>query len=95
MKAVWNGSTLAESDQTINVAGVRYFPPESVERTHFQGSETHTTCHIKGIANYYDLAIDGEVIRDGAWYYPEPSDNFSRIKDHVAFYTNRDVEVTV
>ncbi len=48
MKAIWNGATLAESDRTIVVEGNHYFPPDAVNRQHFQPSETHTICSWKG-----------------------------------------------
>jgi uncharacterized protein (DUF427 family) len=31
-KAIWNGATLAESDQCVVVEGAYYFPPEAVNR---------------------------------------------------------------
>ena len=93
MKAVWKDMTLAESDDTINLAGVHYFPRESIKGEHFRESDSHTTCFIKGVASYHDIVVRGEVRRDGAWYYPEPHDHVKRIKDYVAFYTNGGVEV--
>ena len=42
-KAVWNGAVLAESDQTIEVEGNQYFPPDSVNREYFVESSKHTT----------------------------------------------------
>ena len=88
MKAVWKDVTLAESEDAINLAGVQYFPRGSITMEHFRESDTHTTCFVKGVASYYDVVVEGEVRRDGAWYYPEPHDNVERIKGYVAFYTN-------
>lgn len=51
MKAVWNGKTLAESDDTIMIEGNHYFPVESVKREFLEESNTHTTCPWKGIAS--------------------------------------------
>jgi uncharacterized protein (DUF427 family) len=85
-KAIWNGMVLAESDKTITVEGNDYFPPDSVRRDLFAESATHTTCHWKGLASYYDVVVDGKVNRDAAWYYPEPSKAAEEIKDYVAFW---------
>lgn len=85
-KAVWNGTVVAESDQTIVVEGNHYFPPESVNREYFEDSGSHTRCFWKGKASYYDVVVGGESYRDGAWYYPDPSKAASQIKDYVAFY---------
>jgi Domain of unknown function (DUF427) len=31
MKAIWNGTVIAESDETIYLEGNHYFPPDSVD----------------------------------------------------------------
>ena len=92
MKAIWNGATLADSAQTAVVEGNHYFPPDSIKTEHFRRSETHTTCHWKGEASYYDVFVDGKTNKDAAWYYPNPSEAAKQIKDHVAFW--RGVQVT-
>lgn len=91
-KAVWNGTVLAESDETVVVEGNHYFPPESINRDYFKESDRHTRCFWKGKASYYDVVVDGEVNRDAAWYYPEPSKAASEIKDYVAFWGGVKVE---
>ena len=73
MKATWNGAVLAESDETIVIAGNHYFPPEAIRREHFALSETHTTCHWKGEASYFDVVAGGERNKDAAWLYPAPT----------------------
>jgi len=86
MKAIWNGATLADSAQTVVVESNHYFPPDSIKTEHFRRSETHTTCHWKGEASYYDVVVDGKTNKDAAWYYPNPSEAAKQIKDHVAFW---------
>jgi uncharacterized protein (DUF427 family) len=92
MKAKWNGVVLAESDNTVVVEGNHYFPPESINKDYFQSSNTHTICGWKGEASYYDVAVEGEVNKDAAWYYPDPKDAAAEIKDHVAFWRGVTVE---
>ena len=91
-KATLNGVTLAESDHTEVVEGNHYFPPESLNRDLFQASDTGTHCPWKGDASHLSVEVDGSVVTDAAWYYPEPMDAARNIKDHVAFYGNK-VEV--
>jgi uncharacterized protein (DUF427 family) len=91
-KAVWNGTVLAESDQTIEVEGNQYFPPDAVKREHFAESDTHTTCPWKGLASYYTIKVNGQENKDAAWYYPQPKDAAKNIENYVAFW--RGVEVT-
>ncbi len=91
MKAVWNGVTLAESDETIVIEGNHYFPSESVYREFFADSATHTTCSWKGKASYYHIVVEGKENHDAAWFYPNPKDAASQIKDHVAFWKGVEV----
>lgn len=92
-KAIWNGVTLAESDNTIVVEGNQYFPPDAVNRAYFKSTDTHTTCPWKGLASYYDVEVDGKVNKDAAWYYPDPKEAAQQIKDYVAFWRGVQVEV--
>ena len=91
MKAIWNGKVIAESNDIVNVEGNAYFPVESVKKEYLQNSETHTVCHWKGTASYYNLEVDGKNNPDAVWYYPEPSELAKSIKGRVAFW--RGVEV--
>jgi len=86
MKATWNNTVLAESDDTVVVEGNHYFPAESIHREHFRDSATHTTCPWKGIASYYDVVVNGEINKDAAWYYPKPKDAAKNIEGRVAFW---------
>lgn len=93
MKALLNGTVIAESDETVVVENNHYFPPASLKEVYLETSDHRTTCPWKGEAHYYDVVVDGERKKNAAWYYPEPSDAASEIKGHVAFYTSK-VDVT-
>jgi uncharacterized protein (DUF427 family) len=86
MKAIWNGATLAESNETVVVEGNHYFPADSIIKDHFQPSETHTVCGWKGTASYYDVVVNGETNRDAAWYYPAAKEDAKNIEGHIAFW---------
>jgi len=92
MKAIWNGRVIAESEHTKNVEGNQYFPPESVNKDYLSSSETHTICHWKGTASYYDIVVDGKTNNDAAWYYPETSEMAKHVKGYIAFW--KGVELT-
>ncbi|MBA3826390.1 MAG: DUF427 domain-containing protein [Ktedonobacterales bacterium] len=92
MKAIWNGTVLAESDQTIVVEGNQYFPPDAIHREYFQESGTHTTCSWKGEASYYTVAVDGRQNVDAAWFYPQPKDAAKQITNYIAFWRGVKVE---
>ena len=87
-KAMWNGTVIADAPkEAIEVVeGNAYFPADAVKREYLQPSETHTVCGWKGTASYYHVAVDGEVNRDAAWYYPEPKDAARNITGRIAFW---------
>ena len=91
MKATWNGATLAESDDTIVIEGNHYFPANSINKDHFQDSDTHTVCPWKGTASYYNVVVDGKVNADAAWYYPQASELAKNIEGYVAFWKGVEV----
>ncbi len=92
MKAIWNGEVIAESQDIVNIEGNSYFPIESVKKEYLKNSDTHTVCHWKGTASYYNIEVDGKANNDAAWYYPQPSNLASGIKGRVAFW--RGVQIT-
>ena len=86
MRAMWNGTVIAESDDTVVDEGNHYFPVESVNAELLKDSSTHTTCPWKGEASYFSIEADGAVNKDAAWYYPEPKPAASQITGRVAFW---------
>ena len=86
MKAVWNNTVIAESDETVEVEGNQYFPAESINKEYFQPSETHSVCGWKGTASYYDVVVDGNSNKDAAWYYPDTKPDAKNIEGYVAFW---------
>ena len=83
---------IADSAGTLAVEGNQYFPLEDVSRDHLRRSDTHTTCHWKGIASYYDVVVGDSVNKDAGWYYPDPSDAAAGIRGRVAFWRGVKVE---
>lgn len=92
MKAIWNNTVVAESNDTIVIEGNYYFPHESINSDYFIESETHTVCPWKGTASYYTITIDGKENPDAAWFYPEVSELAKGIKNRVAFWRGVTIE---
>jgi uncharacterized protein (DUF427 family) len=86
MRAIWNGTVIAESDDTVVVEGNHYFPADSLDRSLVVESPTHTVCGWKGQASYYTLEVDGKANPDAVWYYPDPMDGAEAVADRVAFW---------
>ncbi|MDR9418075.1 DUF427 domain-containing protein [Gracilimonas sp.] len=92
MKAIWNNTVLAESDDTIIIEGNHDFPANSINKEHFKSSDYNTVCPWKGTASYYTIEIDGEENKNAAWFYPEPKDAAKKIKNYVAFWNEVEVK---
>jgi uncharacterized protein (DUF427 family) len=86
MKAVWNGQTIAESDDIVTVEGNAYFPATAVVPGVLTPSSHTSVCPWKGTAHYHSLAVAGAVNENAVWYYPAPKDPAKQIKDRVAFW---------
>lgn len=91
MRAVWNGMTLAESDDTVVVEGNHYFPRESLREDVLRASARRSLCLWKGTASYLSLEADGATSRDAVWYYAQPRPAAHMIAGRVAFW--KDVRV--
>ncbi len=85
-KAIWNGVTIAESDETLLVDRSIYFPPSSLGREYLRPSVMTSTCPHKGVARYYDVVVGDVVNANAAWCYPEPKPVAERIRGYVAFW---------
>ncbi|GGX21889.1 hypothetical protein GCM10007242_31440 [Pigmentiphaga litoralis] len=92
MRALWNDTVLAETDDTVVVENNHYFPLSSLNRDLFRESSHTTVCPWKGTASYYDVVVDGKVNANAAWYYPQPKSAAAEIKDRVAFWKGVQVQ---
>lgn len=62
-----------------------YLPPADVRTEFFAPSATHTVCAYKGNASYQTLQINGTVITDAVWLYPEPLPDARQIAGYFCF----------
>jgi uncharacterized protein (DUF427 family) len=92
VRAIWNGTVIAESDDTVVVENNHYFPRASLKDEYVRPSSTTSVCPWKGTASYYSLEIDGQTNADAVWYYPEPKDAAKQITDRVAFWKGVQVQ---
>jgi uncharacterized protein (DUF427 family) len=75
--SAWVGSTRVASSrrallvkETANTAlgPVVYFPPEDVQAELLIPVDKTTSCALKGVASYYDIAAS-PFVQEGAWQY--------------------------
>lgn len=92
MKAIWNNTVIAESEDTVLVEGNHYFPESALKREFTTFSNHKSSCAWKGQASYYSLIVNGELNTDAVWYYPEPKPEAEMVRGRVAFWKGVKVE---
>jgi uncharacterized protein (DUF427 family) len=91
-RAIYDGTVLAESDDTRRVEGMTYFPVESVKQDRLLESPTTSRCFWKGKARYWHVEGEDDIATDAAFAYPQPWPLARRlVTDRIAFWG--DVEI--
>lgn len=88
---VHRGVTLADTGRAVRTLETShppsyYFPPDDIDQTALARSSGSSFCEWKGAASYFDVTLQGEVVRDVAWSYVQPTPAFALLRDHIAFY---------
>ena len=89
------GETIADSRRVMmlhesGLQPVYYFPPDDVRAEVLEPTDKHTHCPKKGDASYYSIRVGDHVVKDGAWYYPDPlPDAPPLLAGLIAFYFDR------
>jgi uncharacterized protein (DUF427 family) len=86
MKAIWKGTVVAESNDTVVVEGNHYFPAEALRPEFTLPSNTKTMCSWKGQASYMSLFVNGDANPDAVWTYLDPKEAAAEIKGRIAFW---------
>ena len=94
MKAVLNGTVLAESDDIVMVDGNPYFPRSAMRPEFFRDSSHTTVCGWKGTARYWDVVLADNVIDNAVWSYETPKPEAGQIRERFAFYRGKGIEVS-
>ena len=77
--------TLRESDYPP----VHYVPRSDVDLSLLERTDQQTYCPFKGDAAYYSVTDGGERTANAVWTYEAPFDAVAKIKDYLAFYSDR------
>ena len=85
---------MAESDDVLLVEFAVYFPFDSVTPGAVRKSAAvqSSYCHWKGVAQYYDVIVDGELNEGAAWVYEEPYEEAQALSGRIAFWNGVDVD---
>ena len=92
MKAVWHGRIVADSDQTIELAGYRYFPRASVRMSMLRASpRTESDLRCPHGVQFYDVAEGATRSQRAAWSYEAPQPARAQVDHWIGFW--EDVEL--
>jgi uncharacterized protein (DUF427 family) len=67
-----------------------YIPADDVRAELLEASDHSTHCPFKGDASYKSVRAGEGLEENIAWFYPEPLPGVEGIRDHLAFYDERD-----
>lgn len=85
------GTTIVDTTAGWRVLETHHPPTYYLPQTAFSQGVLHrvsggSLCEWKGRAQYWTLAANGhEAVRAG-WSYPEPTQGFAALRDHIAVY---------
>lgn len=91
IKIIFNKVTIVNSVNAKRVLETSHPPVYYLSQTdilmqHLFISSGSSFCEWKGEAIYYSLEVNGKRLEKVAWSYPNPTNRFEIIKDHLAFY---------
>ena len=94
------GVTIADTTQALRVLETSspptfYLPLADVRRDLLRPADGTSFCEWKGTAAYLDIIVGDRVASEAGWYYPDPSERYAALADHVAFYAGRVDRATV
>lgn len=90
-KAVFNGRLIAVSDDAVRVERDWYFPRRSLRKEYFRPSVSRRANPWLGEAHYFDIVVDGQLLADGAWWFPKPKPQAKNVEGRVAFASRVEV----
>lgn len=88
------GAVIAESRNAMEVVegdlpGVIYFPRADVAMAFLDKTDYVTRSPRIGDATHYSVEAKSGTIENAAFSYEAPKEAAGKIKDHIAFYTDR------
>ena len=85
------GSVLVDTRRTVRTLETSHPPsyyvsPDDVAPGALVPVDGTSFCEWKGHARYFDVVAGGLRRERAAWSYPDPTEAFAILRDHVAFY---------
>lgn len=94
IRVIFNGVTIADSTRAYRVLEtshppVYYIPVADVRMLFLRKTDRETLCEFKGMAAYFSIVVGDKIAPNAAWCYPDPTQGYEVIRDHLAFYPSR------
>lgn len=96
LRVEFNGETLAETNRGCRLLETShpptyYIPRADVKMELLHPNAARSFCEYKGEARYWDIhtGTGSRTSIAAAWSYPSPSQAYSVLRDHLAFYPHR------
>ena len=86
MRAVFQGVTVAESNTTVEVDGIWYFPKTSVNHEYLANSERTSFCPQRGHASYFHIRVNDSESLNSVFVYPDAAQSFGHIRGWYGFW---------
>ena len=91
IQVIYQNVVIAETVRAKRVlqtgqAPVYYIPQKDIRMEYMIPTSKNSTCEFKGKAVYYDIRVGAKAVTAAGWSYPEPTQGYEEIKDHIAFY---------
>lgn len=85
------GSVIADTKLSVRTLETShppsyYFPADAIARGVLRRAAGTSFCEWKGRAIYWDVVIGDHSLPRVGWSYPDPTERFAVLHDHVAFY---------
>lgn len=95
-----DGHTVAETHSPVLLfetgLPIRFYIKKTdVDMNLLETTDLRTKCPYKGTASYFSVVSDGKKLENVVWTYPFPNEETQKIKDLVAFYTEKIEDVFV
>jgi len=87
------GILVARADRAFRVLETAspptFYLPRADVRVELIPADGTSRCEWKGAAQYWNVALGGQVVERAAWSYPDPFEEFADLAGYVSFYPAR------
>ncbi len=94
IEIMFSGEHIVTADEAWRVLEtshppVYYISPEYIMMRYLRVSGHVSYCEWKGSAHYFDIIAGNKKISNAAWTYPNPTPEFTAIRNQIAFYAHQ------